>query len=49
MDLSEEYKSIARNELREDELRKQQALEQFHEWICKQGHIKNCRKGLDDE
>jgi hypothetical protein len=43
--LSENFKQKALNELREDDSRKQQALEQFREWITKQGHIKNCRTG----
>lgn len=47
MDLPEVYKSMARLELREEESRKKQALEQFREWICKQGHIEHCRTGLD--
>ncbi|KAG5675997.1 hypothetical protein PVAND_005852 [Polypedilum vanderplanki] len=42
-ELSEKFKVKALNELREDDLRKKQALEQFREWISKQGHIKNCR------
>jgi hypothetical protein len=45
MELSEKLKLKAQIELREDDLRKQQALEQFREWISKQGHIKNCRTG----
>lgn len=44
--LSEKFKQKAIEELREDDLRKQQALAQFREWILKQGHIKNCRTGL---
>lgn len=45
MDLNEKFKLKAQVEVREDDLRKQQALEQFREWLCKQGHIKNCRTG----
>lgn len=45
MELDEKFKIKAFAELREDDLRKRQALEQFREWIAKQGHIKNCRTG----
>lgn len=45
MELNEKFKLIAQVELREDDTRKHQALEQFREWIAKQGHIKNCRTG----
>ncbi|XP_070496761.1 retinaldehyde-binding protein 1-like [Chironomus tepperi] len=41
--LSEKFIQKALNELREDDSRKQQALEQFREWISKQGHIQYCR------
>ena len=43
--LSEQCRQKALNELREDDLRKQQALEQVREWISKQGHIQYCRTG----
>ena len=43
--ISENFKQKALNELREDDSRKQQALEQFREWISKQGHIQYCRTG----
>lgn len=43
--LAEEFKAKAKAELREDELRKSQALEQFRDWIAKQGHIRSCRTG----
>lgn len=33
--VSEKFKEIARIELREDEKRKQQALEHFREWLNK--------------
>jgi hypothetical protein len=46
MDLSEPFKTQAMNELREDETRKVQALEQFRDWITKQDHIHNPRTGL---
>lgn len=45
MDLDEKYKLKAEVELREEDLRKKQALEQFREWLKKQTHIKNCRTG----
>lgn len=45
MELNEKFKLKAQVELREDDTRKHQALEQFREWISKQGHIKNCRTG----
>lgn len=45
MALSDAIKNMAFVELREDDMRKMQALEQFREWISKQGHIKNCRTG----
>lgn len=45
MSLDAKFKLKAKAELREDDLRKEQALEQFREWITKQGHIKNCRTG----
>lgn len=44
--LSDAIKQKALNELREDDLRKQQALEQFRDWITKQGHIHDCRMGM---
>lgn len=46
MELSEQFKSKALDELREDDSRRQQALQQFREWISKQSHITNCRTGL---
>lgn len=45
MELPEAFKAKALSELREDDIRKRQALEQFREWIGKQGHIDNCRMG----
>ncbi|CRK93842.1 CLUMA_CG007369, isoform A [Clunio marinus] len=47
MELSDEFKIKAFKELREDGTRKKQALEQFREWISKQGHITKCR--IDDD
>lgn len=37
---------IAKNELREDESRKDQALVQFRDWIGKHPAIKYCRTGV---
>jgi hypothetical protein len=45
MELSEFYKNKAFKELREDEFRRSQSLEQFREWISKQTHINYCRTG----
>lgn len=44
MDLS---KLVEENKvfIRENELRKQQALEQFRTWLKKHPFIKNCRQG----
>lgn len=39
------FKAKALLELREDDCRRRQALEQFREWVSKQGHIENCRNG----
>lgn len=43
--LSTKLQEKAKNELREDESRKQQSLEQFREWIAKHPFIKSCRTG----
>lgn len=43
--LGEKYKEIAKNELREDDSRRLQALEQFKEWILKHPNIKRCPHG----
>lgn len=43
--LSEYYQDIALKELREDESRRRQALEQFRDWIKKHPFIKSCRTG----
>jgi hypothetical protein len=40
--LPEKYRVIAENELREDDNRRKQALEQFKEWIIKHPNIKRC-------
>jgi hypothetical protein len=45
MALDAKFVLKAQDELREDDLRKKQALEQFREWLQKQSHIKNCRTG----
>jgi hypothetical protein len=45
MELQEPYKSKALAELREEDSRKTQSLEQFREWISKQDHISNPRGG----
>jgi len=44
-ELPEMYREKALVELREDDTRKQQALDQFREWISKQHHIKAGRTG----
>lgn len=41
--LSESTKLIAREELREDDAIKKQALDQFRQWIKKHPNIKRCR------
>ncbi|XP_070496024.1 clavesin-1 [Chironomus tepperi] len=41
--LSSKFKDIAKEELREDESVRTQALAQFREWIAKHPHIKKCR------
>lgn len=46
-DLPAAFKAKALVELREDEARKRQALQQFHEWLEKQGHIEKCRRGSE--
>lgn len=43
--LSDEYKSIALRDLREDDLIRKQSLEQMTEWIKKHPYIKSCRTG----
>jgi hypothetical protein len=40
-----ELSQKAKIEVREDESRKQQSLEQFREWIAKHPFIKNCQTG----
>lgn len=41
--LNSHFKQIAKEELREDENIRNQALAQFREWIAKHPHIKRCR------
>lgn len=43
--VSEKFKEIARIELREDEKRKEQALEHFREWLNKHPYIVKVRQG----
>ena len=43
--LSRKIMEIAKNELREEESRKDQALIQFRDWIEKHPAIKYCRTG----
>lgn len=43
--LSGKFKDIAKEELREDESVRTQALTQFREWIAKHPQIKKCRTG----
>lgn len=41
--LSADFKKVAKDELREDDNMRTQALTQFREWIAKHPHIKKCR------
>ena len=43
--LSVELLEVAKNELREDEIRRTQSLKQFRELILKHPQIKRCRTG----
>lgn len=43
--LSDKFLVKAKEELREDEKRKEQALEHFREWISKHPYIKSVRQG----
>lgn len=43
--LSDKFLVKAKEELREDEKRKQQALEHFREWLQKHPYIKSIRQG----
>jgi CRISPR/Cas system CMR-associated protein Cmr5 small subunit len=44
--LSEKYKELAKTNVREDESRREQSLEQFREWLSKHPFIKKCNTGL---
>lgn len=48
--LADKFLEKAKEELREDETRKEQALEHFRQWIQKHPYIKDIRQGkkLDD-
>ena len=41
--LNSQFKQIAKDELREDDNIRTQALAQFREWIAKHPHIRRCR------
>jgi len=43
--LSEKYLEMAKLDLREDEARKQQALQQFRDWLKKHPFIRSVRQG----
>lgn len=43
--LNTKYQEIAKNELREDETRRIQALKQFEDALDKHAFIRNCRRG----
>jgi hypothetical protein len=43
--LAQKFVEKARDELREDDTRKEQALKHFREWIAKHPFIKNIRQG----
>lgn len=43
--LSDKFLVKAKEELREDDKRKEQALEHFREWISKHPYIKSVRQG----
>jgi hypothetical protein len=45
VELNEETRRIARQQLREDEAAKQQALQQLRDWIRKSQDIQDCRLG----
>lgn len=44
--LPEKFVEKAKRELREDENRKEQALEHFREWLKKHPYIKEYRQGI---
>lgn len=43
--LSERALAVAKTELREDRLTREQALQHFREWIVKNQDLENCRTG----
>ena len=43
--VSEYFLRVAEDELREDEFRRSQSLDQFRELLCKHPAIKKCRTG----
>ena len=43
--LTQKYQEIAKNELREDDTRRSQALKQFEDVLDKHSFIRNCRRG----
>lgn len=43
--MDQKFIDIARNELREDEFRKQQSLVQFRDWISKHPFLNQVRQG----
>lgn len=43
--VSEYYLKVAQDELREDDFRRSQSLDQFREFVCKHPAIKKCRSG----
>lgn len=43
--MDQKFIDIAKNELREDDLRKSQSLAQFRDWISKHSFLQNVRQG----
>ena len=43
--LSDFYTQIAKSELNETEIRKEQSIKQFNEWLSKHPFIKKCEIG----
>lgn len=43
--MDQKYIDIAKNELREDDLRKSQSLAQFRDWISKHPFLSEVRQG----
>lgn len=44
-ELSDKALAVAKTELREDKSTREQALEQFRDWIAKNEDLENCRTG----